>query len=124
MSLSLSNTMVARAQALGFTDRPHVPELSDRPVLGLRYMERVHEGQHQYLSLCHAYWHWEWDCFLEAVVEVFHVPRNGKAKRTGKLRDQQLKGAAALYTNIARDWETLEGMVGKVYKLHEEPKKA
>ncbi len=110
-----------RAYAIGFTDRPHVPELTDRPIEGLIYMTRAYEGQHQYLSLCYTPNHLP-HRFLEAVIEVFAVPRNGKAKRTGKLRDQQLKGAATLYVNIARDWETLEGMVSKVYKLHEEPK--
>ncbi len=104
--------------ALGFREREHVPELSDKPVSELVYLARVHEGQHQYLSLTHYEGR-----FLEAVVEVFWVPRNGKAKRTGKLRDQQLKGAASLYCNLARDWPTLEGMVGKVYSLAPEEKK-
>ncbi len=107
-----------RAVALGFTEREHVPELSDRPIQELVYLARVHEGQHQYVSLCHYEGR-----FLEAVVEVFWVSRNGKAKRVGKLRDQQLKGAAPLYVNIARDWETLEGMVSKVYALAPEEKK-
>ncbi len=110
--------IVTQAIALGFTARGHVPELSDRPIQGLWYAERVHEGQHCYLSVCHSH---DDGRFLEAVVEVFHVPRNGKAKRVGKLRDQQLKGAAALFTNIARDWETIAAMVGKTYELHVEP---
>ncbi len=107
-----------RSIALGFAEREHVPELSDKPVSELVYLHRVHEGQHCYLSLTHYEGR-----FLEAVVEVFHVPRNGKAKRTGKLRDQQLKGAAALYVNIARDWATLEAMVSQVYALAPEEKK-
>ncbi len=106
----------ARAYAIGFDDRPHVPELTDRPIQGLIYMHRVHDGQHQYLSLCHTPNHLP-HRFLEAVVEVFHVPRNGKARRVGKLRDQQLKGAAPLFTNLSRDWKTIAAMVGKTYEL-------
>ncbi len=107
-------TLLVRAvQLSGFSVVPY--DLSDRPVVNLHYLHRLHEGQHQYVSLCYA--PHDAHLFLEAVIEVFHCPRNPKARRAGKLRDQQLKGAAALYTNIARDWETIASMVGKTYEL-------
>ena len=114
-----------RAIALGFVERPHVPELSDQPISELVYLyrERIFmppDGialaqaftQHQYLSLCHFEGR-----FTEAVVEVYHVARNPKGKRGGKESEQQKRGVRPLYTNIARDWETLEAMVGRTYEL-------
>ncbi len=106
-----------RAIALGFTEREHVPELSDRPIRELVYLTRVHANQHQYLSLMHYEGR-----FLEAVVEVYHTARNPKAKRNGSLADQQKRGAANLHTNIARSWEEIEALVGRTYELHVEPR--
>ncbi len=106
----------ARAYAIGFSDRPHVPELSDRPIGGLIYMARVHAGQHQYLSLVYTPNHLP-HRFLEAIVEVYHTARNPKAKRNGSLADQQKRGAANLHTNIARSWEEIEALVGRTYEL-------
>ncbi len=105
--------LVRAVQTLGFAVAPY--DLSDRRPVNFHYLHRLHEGQHQWLSLCYAPHNAHQFC--EAVIEVFHVPRNPKARRAGKLRDQQLKGAAALYTNLARDWETIERMVGQVYPL-------
>jgi hypothetical protein len=105
-----TSAVAQAAYALGFQDI--VYDLSDKPVSELVYLLRVKEGQWQYVSLCHYEGR-----FLEAVIEVFHRARDHKARRVGKLRDQQLKGAAPLYCNIARDWATIEAMVGRVYEL-------
>jgi hypothetical protein len=106
-------TIADQARALGFLDIPY--DLSDKPVRELVYTLRVREGEWCYLSLCHYEGR-----FLEAVIEVFHRARDPKARRVGTTRQQQLKGAAPLYCNLARDWETIEGMVGKVYPLAKE----
>lgn len=100
---------VSAARAAGFVDVPY--DLSDRPVRGLFYLYRVHDGQHQYLSLMYD------DAFLEAVLEVFYAPRNHKAKKAGKESEQQKKGALRLYANIYREWKTLEEAFGRTYAL-------
>lgn len=116
-------TIETQIRTLGFEETPY--DLSDKRPSGLVYLYRaalsMPEGalalasmvtQHQYVSLCHYE-----GAFVEAVIEVFAVPRDPKARRAGTLRSQQLKGAAPLYVNLARDWETIEGMVGKVYAV-------
>lgn len=100
------------ACVLGFVDREHVPELSDRPIAELVYMARVHRYQHQYLSLCHHDGR-----FLEAVVEVFYTARHPKAKRGGTERDQQMKGGRTLFAGICRSWEEIEVVVDRTYSL-------
>lgn len=107
-------TVADQACALGFEEVSY--DLSDRLVKELVYLRRVHEGQHQYVSLCFYEGR-----FLEAVIEVFHCPRHSKAKRHGRVSEQQKRGAIPLYANLARDWETVAGMVGRTYDLAKDP---
>ncbi len=108
--MTLTDHPALAARLIGFTETPY--DLSDKRPSELVYLKRVHEGQHQWLSLLTYEGR-----FVEAVIEVFARSRDPKARRSGKLRDQQLKGAAPLYTNLARDWETIEGMVSTTYAL-------
>lgn len=93
--------IVDRLRALGFTDRDQL-ELSDRPIVGLTYVERAHEGQLQYVSVCtHE------GRFCEAVIEVYATPKNTRAKR------RQVNLAPI----IARSLGEIEAAVGRVYAL-------
>ncbi len=94
---------------LGFLDADSTM-VSDKPVLGLIYLTRQHQGQHQYVSLCHYEGR-----FLEAVLYVYGVAFNVKAAR-GKRVDAEKRGGAPIYANIARSWEDLAPLLDSVYK--------
>ncbi len=108
--MTLADHPALAARLIGFVETPY--DLSDKRPSGLVFLRRIHEGQHQYLSLLSYV-----DQFCEAVIEVFYAPRSAKARRVGKLSDQQRKGAAPLYTNLARDWEAIAAMVGRSYEV-------
>ena len=67
-----------RFRALGFTDGDWFRDLTDKPIEGLVYLTRIHEGQHQYLSLLSGPWYRA--PFIEAVLLVYAQPFNSRAK--------------------------------------------
>lgn len=90
--------------------------VSDRPILGLTYWTRTHEGQPQYVGLCSADGE-----FLEATVEVYATKRNPRGR--GTRVQQEKSGAAPIYANIARTLEGLIDMVSRVYEVATEKPK-
>ncbi len=94
-----TSTTAAHLRAIGFTDADQ-RELSDRPILNLVYLRRVHGGQYQYVSLCAA--PHDADQLVEAVVEVYLKP---KAKTR----------AENLCPRLCRTTEDLLDAVGRVY---------
>jgi hypothetical protein len=89
--------IVAAVRGLGFTDRDQL-ELSDRPIQGLVYVSRVHEGQHQYVSLI------TYDgTFCQAVIEVFAQPKDTR------------KPKRPLYCDSARTLSDIVVAVSAIY---------
>ncbi len=95
----LVSSLVEVVTARGFA--PADPDLvSDRPVVGMTFLLRVHEGQSQYLSLLTAD-----DRFLEAILHV----------HAGPLTLRSRKQPDRLFAGILRSWAEIEAAVGVVY---------
>lgn len=100
-------------RSMGFTDGDWFKDLTDRPIRGLVYLTRTHEGQHQYLSLLYA--PWDEVTWLEAVLLVYEAPFNSRAK----VRQQPL------CARTLRSLDEVMAAVGTVYPpLPPEPKAA
>ncbi len=94
-----------RFYALGFIPGDVARDLSDKPIASLAYLTRIHEGQHQYLSLTSG--PWINAPFAEAVLHVYAQPFNSRSK----VRQTPLAA------RILRSVEEIEAAVGRVYPV-------
>lgn len=96
--------IVSALRALGFTDADPL-DVSDKPVCGMTYLSRVHEGQHQYCSVLAD--PWDSARLLQAVLLVYSNRFNSRAKVK----------QAPLHSNLAWSLEELLAMVERTYAL-------
>lgn len=111
------NSIAQGLEKLGFK------EAKQQDVLGYVipycwYLSREYQGQHQYV------WLVSYNCeFVEAVIEVFLVPRNSRAKYNSDIGQQEKMGYRTLHCGLARDLDGILVQLGKTYPDYAERKK-
>lgn len=104
-----NNTVAVTLECVGFKEAKQ-EEVLNYHIPYCRYLYREHNGQHQYV------WLVSYDSvFLEAVIEVFLVPRNSRAKYHSDIYEQEKRGYRTLHCCLERNWENILSILDVKY---------